>query len=477
MRIYQQILTISLLLLAFSLTGQSIPQLETATQLLEEGNHRRAGKLAQEAYAIAQRTDDLHAQVEARIIQARALHEGSNFLNRGRNDERIELLLTNIYRRARIADEETLMQEVAQWGEQLTGLDLKTATENEIKPGGIAAAEQPPQRIRDIAKKKIQEFHSYNDSLNAQLNELKVEKGKLESEVSALTLEQARQQLTLARKEKTIDSIAMARIQDSLLVAQQEETLQRKEAELALRETQRNRSLLLAVGIIIIAGILFWLYFNTRRKNNIIEKERARSDDLLLNILPASVAEELKSKGYADTRYYEQVTVLFTDFQGFTEISSTLSPQQLVKELDECFRAFDKIVERHGLEKIKTIGDAYMCASGLPEESADHAQRAIRAAQEMQEWLYQSSNRALKLARIGIHSGPVIAGVVGARKFAYDIWGETVNIAARMESQSEPGQINISQTTFELIKDDFPATYRGKLPAKGIGEMEMHFVG
>jgi class 3 adenylate cyclase len=471
------ILFIILILLAgpSGLYAQAEQHLNTATELFEQGKYGKAAKIAQSVFAEAQQNNDLNLQVSARLLQAKSLHASSSIFNRRRNQERIEMMLKNLYRRVSIAQDEALIEQVAASGKQLMDMDMEAATRSEMNPGGLAA-EQPPQKIRDIARERIKEFHTYNDSLNAELSTLKVEKGALENEIMKLNLEQARQQLMLARKEKAIDSIAMARIQDSLMVAQQEEKLQRKEAELALRETQRNRSLMLSIAIIIIAGILFWLYFNTRRKNSIIEMERARSDELLLNILPASVAGELKTKGYADTRYYEQVTVLFSDFKGFTEISSHMSPQLLVKELDECFRAFDDIIERHGLEKIKTIGDAYMCAGGLPEESTDHAQRAVRAAQEMQEWLKNSSKRMLRLARIGIHTGPVIAGVVGARKFAYDIWGETVNIAARMESQGEPGQINISQTTYELIKKDFSATYRGKLPAKGIGELEMHFV-
>ena len=457
-----------LLLAPFLGASQASLELEVAAQLIEKGNYRQAGKVAQQAY----QKGNIEEKIEARLLQAKALDKSANLFNRKKIENRIELLLMDAYRKSEQMGMDSMNRVVNTMMKDMVDVDMEKPA-SPLTAGGKAA--QPPN-IRDIAKRKIQEFNSYNDSLNAQLSALKIEKDELEQAISQLTLEQAQQQLMLARKEKTIDSIAMARMQDSLLVAAQEETLQRKEAELALRETQRNRSFLLTIGIIIIAGILFWLYFNTSRKNKIIESERARSDELLLNILPASVALELKSKGKADARHYEQVTVLFSDFKDFTQISSNLSPQELVAELDECFQAFDKIVEQYQLEKIKTIGDAYMCAGGLPEPSEDHAQRTIQAAVDMQNWLRLNNQRALCHARIGIHSGPVIAGVVGARKFAYDIWGNTVNIASRMESQGMPGEINISQATYELSNNQFQYTSRGKIPAKGIGEIEMYFI-
>lgn len=457
-----------LLLAPFLGVSQASLELEVAAQLIEKGNYRQAGKVAQQAY----QKGNIEEKIEARLLQAKALDKSANLFNRKKIENRIELLLMDAYRKSEQMGMDSMNQVVNIMMKDMVDVDMEKPTPP-LTAGGKAA--QPPN-IRDIAKRKIQEFNSYNDSLNAQLSALKIEKDELEQAISQLTLEQAQQQLMLARKEKTIDSIAMARMQDSLLVAAQEETLQRKEAELALRETQRNRSFLLTIGIIIIAGILFWLYYNTSRKNKIIDSERARSDELLLNILPASVALELKSKGKADARHYDQVTVLFSDFKDFTQISSNLSPQELVAELDECFQAFDRIVEQYQLEKIKTIGDAYMCAGGLPEPSEDHAQRTIQAAVDMQNWLRLNNQRALCHARIGIHSGPVIAGVVGARKFAYDIWGNTVNIASRMESQGMPGEINISQATYELSNNQFQYTSRGKIPAKGIGEIEMYFI-
>lgn len=173
------------------------------------------------------------------------------------------------------------------------------------------------------------------------------------------------------------------------------------------------------------------------------------------------------------------MTVLFTDFVNFTGISESLTPAELVEEIDYCFRAFDEIIGRHGLEKIKTIGDAYLAVAGLPMPQDNHAARAIQAAVEIREFMAHHSKKAeakIKQIRIGLSSGPVVAGVVGNKKFAFDIWGDTVNTAARMEQQSEPGKINVTGFTQELIKDQFKLTYRGKIQAKNKGEIDMYFV-
>lgn len=218
------------------------------------------------------------------------------------------------------------------------------------------------------------------------------------------------------------------------------------------------------------------------KQKSIVEQEKKRSDDLLLNILPEEVAEELKLKGSADAKQFDQVTVLFTDFQDFTVLSEKLSAKELVEEINTCFMAFDKIIDQYGIEKIKTIGDSYMCAGGLPTANDTNAEDVIRAAFKIQEFMQQhiaeriQKGQPLFRIRIGIHTGPVVAGIVGIRKFAYDIWGDTVNTASRMESSGEAGKINISHTTYLLVKDKFRFDYRGKIKTKGKGEMDMYFV-
>lgn len=205
-----------------------------------------------------------------------------------------------------------------------------------------------------------------------------------------------------------------------------------------------------------------------------LQKEKQKSDALLLNILPEGVAEELKNKGFAEAKQYNNVTVLFTDMVNFTGISEQMSPKELVAEIHQNFTVFDGIMEKHGLEKIKTIGDAYLAVSGLPVEHPDHAIRVTRAALDIQHYMAQNGGKFQ--IRIGIHSGPLVAGIVGVKKYAFDIWGDTVNTAARMEQNSDAGKINISAATHGLIKDIFTFEYRGKIKAKNKGEVDMWFV-
>jgi class 3 adenylate cyclase len=208
-----------------------------------------------------------------------------------------------------------------------------------------------------------------------------------------------------------------------------------------------------------------------------LKSEKKKSDDLLLNILPAEVAEELKQTGTTKAQHFDHVTVLFTDFVNFTQISEQLSPEELVQELHECFRAFDDIMERNGLEKIKTIGDAYLAVSGMPVANERHAYNAVKAGLEIVDFiLNRSSDRRSFEVRVGINSGELVAGIVGVKKFAYDIWGDTVNMASRMESNSESGRVNISENTHGLVLNDFTFTYRGKINAKNKGEVDMYFV-
>ena len=227
--------------------------------------------------------------------------------------------------------------------------------------------------------------------------------------------------------------------------------------------------------LLIFSGVFFV-------QRNKIKKGKKLSDELLLNILPHSIAEELKSKGNAESKLIDEVTVLFTDFKGFTQLSEQFTPQELVAEINECFSAFDQIMIKHNVEKIKTIGDSYMAAGGLPSSNNTHAEDVIRAALEIQQFMAgykKAREEAGKLffeIRIGIHSGPVVAGIVGIRKFAYDIWGDTVNTASRMESSGEVGKVNVSESTYNLTQDLFSYTYRGQIAAKGKGEISMYFV-
>ncbi|MEM7180535.1 MAG: adenylate/guanylate cyclase domain-containing protein [Spirochaetota bacterium] len=213
-----------------------------------------------------------------------------------------------------------------------------------------------------------------------------------------------------------------------------------------------------------------------------LKKEKNKSDSLLLNILPEEIVSELKEKGSTKPVLYDSVSVIFTDFKGFTNIAEKLSPRELVKELDACFGQFDKIIERSNLEKLKTIGDSYMCAGGIPKANKTHAVDCVLAALEIQNFmntmkqLKQQQGLEYWEIRLGIHSGPLVAGVIGEKKFAYDVWGDTVNTASRMESSGTPGKINISGFTYGIVKELFACEYRGKVNAKNKGEVDMYYV-
>jgi class 3 adenylate cyclase/Tfp pilus assembly protein PilF len=250
------------------------------------------------------------------------------------------------------------------------------------------------------------------------------------------------------------------------------------------KRNQRNVVIATIIAMILILLLLagvFQRYKFMREANKIIEAEKKRSDSLLLNILPEETAQELKQNGKVMAKKFQSVTVMFTDFQGFTQYATYLEPEVLVSTVDFYFSKFDQIMEKYGLEKIKTVGDSYMCAGGLPFPSEDHALKMIRAAMEIEQFISETqddpTNDKIRLnIRIGINTGPVVAGIVGTKKFAYDIWGDTVNIASRMESNSMPGKINISENTYQLVKDVVDVEYRGELHVKNRGVMKMYFV-
>ena len=242
----------------------------------------------------------------------------------------------------------------------------------------------------------------------------------------------------------------------------------------ALKQLSENEKLILEQNVM--------LETKVEERTRELSTEKQKSDELLLNILPSETAEELKATGSAKAKSFALVTVMFTDFKNFTQASENLSPEELVHEINYCYSAFDRIVTKYGIEKIKTIGDSYMCAGGLPIQNQTHAEDVVTAGLEMQKFIEQYQSDRVKKGliffelRLGIHTGPVVAGIVGIKKFAYDIWGDSVNVASRMESSGEIGKVNISGATYQLVKDKFNCIHRGKIQAKNKGEIDMYFV-
>ncbi|MEM6698747.1 MAG: adenylate/guanylate cyclase domain-containing protein, partial [Bacteroidota bacterium] len=342
-----------------------------------------------------------------------------------------------------------------------------------------------------------------NTNLNRRQKELAQEKAAVEEEKAAVEEQVSQQQADIEqmsarqlktqylaeRRAKLIDSLEHKREIDVMQLENKEVMLQN--AELRLEQSRYVGAVV--ISLLLLVGLLARLFYNRYKtkktanelleeKNKTIAEERERSDELLLNILPANIADELKTTGRAKARKFPEVTVMFADFRNFTKMSEVLTPEQLVREIDECFKAFDMIISQYPeIEKIKTIGDAYMCASGLSDRKTLPSD-IVQAALEFQEYLDEIKRKKRRQglpyfeARIGLHTGPVVAGVVGSRKFAYDIWGDTVNTAARMEQKCEVGQVNISQSTYARIKYQFECQYRGRIEAKNKGMIEMYYV-
>lgn len=371
-------------------------------------------------------------------------------------------------------------------------LEIEGSPDTPVKPF-------PPEvktKLRGFFAKKNKELEDSIQQMIKVKPEVQVEMDNMMEEVSSYDAELAKQELILSKKQLMIDALQMERdsidkrvMQDSLVLAMKDAEIASREMALQEAELKWYRSRGVALIALVLGVIGFFLYMRSRKfnkvlksKNEAIKEAQDKSEKLLLNILPKPIAEELKEKGNALPKSYDQVSILFTDFKNFSQISTQLSADQLVQDLDYCFKNFDEIVGKYELEKIKTIGDAYMCAGGLPMPDGNHPTRIVHAALEMQKFLSNWKIERIEKgqipfeARVGIHTGPLVAGVVGAKKFAYDVWGSTVNIAARMEANGEPGKVNISASTYDLVKDTFDCVHRGKIPAKNMGEIDMYFV-
>ncbi len=299
----------------------------------------------------------------------------------------------------------------------------------------------------------------------------------------------ARKELLRLRLQHQLDSLTNWKIVDdhssNTKYLLEKTTQLEKETEAIKSQHRQLKYLILGiVGTLFIAGYFFWQknIQQLKSKYQMLLEEKKRSDDLLANMLPNEVVRQLKNKEAAKARRYESVCVLFSDFQNFSQISKNLPPEELVRELDHCFTAFDSIIEKYRLQKIKTIGDAYMCVGGLYTRGGNHVQRMVSAALEIQQFLRSRKTQRDRLggyffeARVGVHTGPVVAGIIGTNKIAFDVWGDTVNVAQQMEQHGEVGKVNISGETHELVKDKFKCVHRREITVKNRKTYSMYFV-
>jgi class 3 adenylate cyclase len=345
---------------------------------------------------------------------------------------------------------------------QVLETNVRQETEAQIKEIQEKSQEEMVRRDEEISKIKLEKL---------QVDSMARVKDKL---VASLTKEQ----------------IAARLVQSQLAEAVQTEKAKAAESEVARQKSENMRNVLALLScFVLLLALLFYIRFRAKRrtanalaeKNAIIEAEQQKIDALLLNILPPAIANELKARNKVAARQYPKATVMFIDFKGFTKVAESLSPEGLVELLDYCFTNFDRIISRYNIEKIKTVGDAYICASGLSDKNASPSDM-VRAALEIQDFLLHTraarmdQNQPFFEARVGIHTGPVVAGVVGEKKFAYDIWGDTVNTAARMEEACDTGRVNVSEDAYWLAKYEFEWEFRGKIAAKNKGLMDMYYV-
>jgi class 3 adenylate cyclase len=360
----------------------------------------------------------------------------------------------------------------------------------EMDPSGALYSElESSTRSALVQQKLVDQSTELQNVVRAKEQEIQNVVRAKEEEIQNLSLAAARERAMAEYHRKVADSLYFVGLIDSLTVLQQEQalveqaaTIELQESELELQEA-RSRSLLIIVFSAFLGlGLVTVFYLRSRQLNHRLAAEKERSEELLLNILPKDIAEELKANGQVEPRFYEHGTILFTDFADFSKIAQTLPADRLIKDLDECFQLFDKLAGKYGIEKIKTIGDAYMCIGGVPIPDQTAVSNMILFAldlqQKLNEWNANRANANLPLfqARIGIHTGPVVAGVVGLKKFSYDVWGDSVNVAARMENQGAAGKVNVSVTTYELVKKDFHFTARGEVAVKHMAPMQMYFV-
>lgn len=475
------------------------------------GNPAKSATYATAAAQIATEIGDKRKEADATFLSAEGQYRSKNYRaassnynaawNAARNYGLRDVALNSTERLQDIALKQNDFKEALKWSRETVNY-LKDAG------GGTRSGGDAMRRLED----RLSTVEAENRNLRDQLANATGQSQQLETTFrqteAQLKETQEKTQQELSQKQATISQISQAKqrsdslvrtkasmvefltkeqLADSILIERAARQLEERGHQVAEAEFAKKVLGLLAALIFVLAGAFYMRYRAKRRaandlsaKNIQIEEERRRSDELLLNILPPAIAKELKLRNKVSAQKYEKATVMFIDFIGFTSLAEKLSPERLVEELDFCFSNFDRIIGQYRIEKIKTIGDAYMCAGGLPLPNKTHPEDAVRAALEMVAWL-ENRNRnnpaaVFREMRVGIHTGQVIAGVIGKNKFAYDIWGDAVNLAARLEEEGASNQVNISGTTFEAVKNRFDCTPRGRREVRNKGLVDMYFI-
>ena len=532
MRIMRIITNLAIVLsLSVSVTGQTIEDFNKASgadkvskgiALAEKmlySSPQKAAEIARQAYNTAVKTGDktlmartsflngqvflkqrdkLGAKTEFNRAKEYAISAG-DYAYAMKCFDQLEGLTTNYVEKLAYSKQAVAMYQAAKPGLATSSSAGKNTRETEQLRAQVQALET---KISELARERDVLRSAGGDKTLLKQKEEELSRLKAESQKVVTTKDQAlasseqekiKTEQISSRRQKLIEALSNEKSLDSITNAQllQERDLVTAKTELQLNRSNniRNALIALVLGALVLIYLFYRRFLENKKakqrleeQNRLTERERERSDDLLHNILPAAIATELKENGKVRARQYDNASVLFTDFLNFTQIAENLTPEELVAELDYCFQGFDNIIKLHQLEKIKTIGDAYMAATGLHERNLLPPVNMIRAAIDIQEFLADYRNDRIKAnlpyfqARIGIHTGPLVAGIVGLNKFAYDIWGDTVNIAARLEAACEPGRINISETTYQQVKYNCRCTSRGRIAVKNKGELDMYYV-
>lgn len=518
------------LLVAGVLCAQSVSELESRlkransksdklnityslAEKLMGSNPTKAADYAQQANQIAVEVGDKRKETDAAYMSADGMYRARNFKeavprfnrawNTARNYGLSEVALNASEKLQDIALKQNDYKEALKWsretinylkeagGSARSGGDAQRKIENQL-----AVAEAENRALKDQLAQLSGQSQNIATTYQEQLKQVQEKtQQELSQKDAVLYQEKSRADSAMRFKNRQLDYLTKEQMIDSVVKARQSLEIEVQKTKIGEALLAQERSsyiqniLALLAGFGIVVGFLFFLRFRAKKraandltqKNKVIEEEQKRSNNLLLNILPPAIAEELKARNKVAARKYDQATVMFVDFKGFTNVAEMLSPEVLVEELDYCFSNFDRIIGQYRIEKIKTIGDAYMCASGLSDMNASPSDM-VKAALVIQDFMLalkaerQSRSMPYFEARVGIHVGPVVAGVVGTKKFTYDIWGDTVNTAARMEEACEPGRVNVSEDAYWLAKYEFEWQNRGKIAAKNKGMMDMYYV-